>query len=390
MGVSRKQYLILAQLGYDDKEIEQMTTESAYDIIAKEGINENIGFHYGNLGKAEKMNEKVGYSDTGHYGTGTYFASLPERPGYKRYTDRPLKMVSFDGYKLYKPEDNETAKKLHDSLKAINEMESYDLKNLEKDLFDEYMKLDTTNKDNTMMYLIRHQAWSEDYEDFSPKELANIASLVYNEDVSRQHKQSDAIFNLSLLIGDTETNTYEMVKNAIKDTTNVEDSKSTKFMKAAGYEGVDVRHLNKDDQGLQGFDNFEYGSVIYDLKPESEIKKRERVTKQDKAYKMPASNKEWLEKNFPGYKVAEIDVNQAIEDNNILKDNAVLNRRTERWGYKYGDYKLDKDKVDWTTSDPIRVTTRNGKLKIDDGMHRMVAFKNAGYKTIEALVRKGE
>lgn len=37
------------------------------------------------------------------------------------------------------------------------------------------------------------------------------------------------------------------------------DSPSTMFMKALGYEGVDVRHINS-------FDNTAYGSVIYDLK----------------------------------------------------------------------------------------------------------------------------
>ena len=37
------------------------------------------------------------------------------------------------------------------------------------------------------------------------------------------------------------------------------DSVSTRFMKALGYEGVDVRHLPE-------FDNTTYGTVVYDLK----------------------------------------------------------------------------------------------------------------------------
>ena len=40
-----------------------------------------------------------------------------------------------------------------------------------------------------------------------------------------------------------------------------EDSASTVFMKALGYEGVDVT-------GIEGLDNTEFGSVIYDLRPE--------------------------------------------------------------------------------------------------------------------------
>ena len=38
-------------------------------------------------------------------------------------------------------------------------------------------------------------------------------------------------------------------------------------MKLLGYEGVDVTHLTSDAQGLSGLDNFAYGSVVYDLKP---------------------------------------------------------------------------------------------------------------------------
>ena len=47
------------------------------------------------------------------------------------------------------------------------------------------------------------------------------------------------------------------------------DSLSTIFMKALGYDGVDVRHLNKDGNGWAGLDNTTYGSVIYDVKPET-------------------------------------------------------------------------------------------------------------------------
>ena len=57
---------------------------------------------------------------------------------------------------------------------------------------------------------------------------------------------------------------------------NQEDSKSTVFMKLMGYEGTDVTHLNKDGDGLRGPDNFNYGSVIYDLKPGTYRKIKEK------------------------------------------------------------------------------------------------------------------
>ena len=46
-----------------------------------------------------------------------------------------------------------------------------------------------------------------------------------------------------------------------------EDSPSTRFMKAMGYEGIDVR-------GFKGLDNTTYGSVIYDLKGEDLARKK--------------------------------------------------------------------------------------------------------------------
>lgn len=59
------------------------------------------------------------------------------------------------------------------------------------------------------------------------------------------------------------------IKNALSEVNKHLDDKqgdslSTIFMKALGYDGVDVR-------GLDGLDNTTYGSVIYDLKPDSII-----------------------------------------------------------------------------------------------------------------------
>lgn len=48
-------------------------------------------------------------------------------------------------------------------------------------------------------------------------------------------------------------------------------------MKALGYEGVDVSHLSSDSDGLSGLDNFAYGSVVYDLKPGTYRKVRDKL-----------------------------------------------------------------------------------------------------------------
>lgn len=58
-----------------------------------------------------------------------------------------------------------------------------------------------------------------------------------------------------------------------------EDSASTIFMKELGYEGVDVSHI-------EGLDNTEFGSVIYDLHPEDAKKVREgRLRRADESVK---------------------------------------------------------------------------------------------------------
>lgn len=60
----------------------------------------------------------------------------------------------------------------------------------------------------------------------------------------------------------------ESIKNKSSEEQYRSDSVATVFMKALGYEGVDVRHL--DD-----YDNTTYGSVIYDLKDEDLARKQE-------------------------------------------------------------------------------------------------------------------
>ena len=61
---------------------------------------------------------------------------------------------------------------------------------------------------------------------------------------------------------------YDTAKGYGSDGGKHMDSPSTMFMKALGYEGIDVR-------GVNGLDNSTYGSVIYDLKGEDLARKQE-------------------------------------------------------------------------------------------------------------------
>ena len=80
-------------------------------------------------------------------------------------------------------------------------------------------------------------------------------------------------------IGKVEYIVWSLIKdNELDDQDNV-DSISTLFIKKMGYEGVDVTHLNKAEDGLSGLDNFSYGSVVYDLKPGTYRKIRDKKEK---------------------------------------------------------------------------------------------------------------
>lgn len=89
------------------------------------------------------------------------------------------------------------------------------------------------------------------------------------------------------------TNALNEVNKHLDDKTG--DSLSTIFMKALGYDGVDVRHLNKDSDGWAGLDNTTYGSVIYDVKPETIVEDMlVEMPKFANLKKLP--NNEWLYK----------------------------------------------------------------------------------------------
>ena len=175
-------------------------------------IFENVGYHYGDLGKARDTNYfsmMSGRRSTGHFGNGAYFYSKQqEKDEYFTRSDRPEHKVDFSKYKLYKPKDSEEAYILHNGLKAINYGE-YD------DIYFERLK----------DMLVR-------------KKKTNIE--IYGA-LAKTIKES------------------ERLRKASIDIQLEADSPSTIFMKELGYEGIDVRHIEE-------YDNSSYGSVIYDLK----------------------------------------------------------------------------------------------------------------------------
>lgn len=100
--------------------------------------------------------------------------------------------------------------------------------------------------------------------------------------------------------------------------------------------------------------------------------------------------KNYYQRQFPNYKIENIDVNEIVEQTGILKDNSVLNRRYQIWGDKYENYKLNDTIYDNEYNYPIMIYKDDFGYHIEDGMHRMIALKNAGYDKAEVLVYKGK
>ena len=92
----------------------------------------------------------------------------------------------------------------------------------------------------------RYETWTESIKDIakvlgiSEQEVRNVFQSVTEDIASRDYTDADM---------------------------ETADSAATRFMKALGYEGIDVR-------GIKGLDNTSYGSVIYDLKGEDLARKK--------------------------------------------------------------------------------------------------------------------
>lgn len=185
-------------------------------------VEETIGFHAGDLGKAEDAQAMSAGRSTGHFGTGTYFVSSKDKITGRE--DRPTQAVDLTEYNLYKPANEKDAFNLHEALKETNNLA------LRKDL-DKLVETHRKNPDD-LLGEIRQTAfhlWLE---------AGRHAGLTLEQ------------------TGDMLIESAQETK-ALKDKTGA-DSASTTFMKKLGYEGIDVR-------GLEELDNTQYGTVVYDL-----------------------------------------------------------------------------------------------------------------------------
>lgn len=260
--------------------IKDLLTQNISQSLTLESVNEMLkenagfGYHYGDLGKAE-YKHNFGNRSTGGFGTGTYFIGKPiSQLKYKSsYSNRPEHKIDLEKYNLYTPRSNELAYLLHDALVRINNEAANGAKKLIRvdEVLDEYEKmLDTYFQDYMNVQEIAAKQYVNKYKDilddsYSDEEPIEQARYIRDILLDTAHKDEQILRDLSRALGIYDKEKLsDIVDKALQDTSDI--APSTLIMKQLGYDGIDVRHLNKDADGLSGLDNFSYGSVIYDLK----------------------------------------------------------------------------------------------------------------------------
>lgn len=185
---------------------------------------QNIAYHYGDLGYASDttLGRINGGRSTGHFGTGVYFLSNPEKTSDFTREDRPVQIVNLLGYNLLRPSIEFEAETLHDGLKKINALAS-------KTINEQPISLNT------------------------PEAQREIRSAAYSIYLASDRKNSEEEIKRAIIEAIQEAQRllpkYRFEREYI-------DSASTRAIKKLGYEGIDVRHLPR-------YDNTTFGTVVY-------------------------------------------------------------------------------------------------------------------------------
>lgn len=286
-------------------------------------VRDNLGYHAGDLGKAEHLRIQGRSRGTGHFGTGTYFVGEAEKVTKdSHYGKRPQHAVDFSDYHLFRVRNDREGYRLHDALRIIDggvrrewiapaanhEFNAIDPTGYYK-LAQEKYGDNWTRGDNLLNSMLEfaeqngiklktpeeYQAenktegdeedqkfWYQEYvKDTLSKEIKKV-----NDEY---HELMDTFFNLELAFG-FKSGKIEAALEAVADYQDATprdakaDSYATVFMKAMGFEGVDVRGT--------GLDNTAYGSVIYDVRPETvEYSQREADAMTDREILMLAAER---------------------------------------------------------------------------------------------------
>ena len=207
----------LTQLYYD--RLSKIGTATSGRYPKGSGGNEpagekgNIGYRAGSPNDyAEGMNQHQGGRNSGHYGSGTYFFSNEDKA--KGYAEgvRGTSQINLEGKNLYKPTDAKEGKDLHEFFQTLN---------------DASVRKGHTEWQGDIGYKPDYGLWSS--------KLGWMGIKVSPDDIKRSMDE-----------------VYELAGKGFPK----EDTASTRIMRRAGYDGVDVRHIPE-------LDNANYGSVLY-------------------------------------------------------------------------------------------------------------------------------
>ncbi len=306
------------------RELEKV--KRAFEKAYKEGgkaqtdTKYSLGYHAGDLGKAESYIEQGGYRNTGHFGTGTYFVGDEAKISDSSYGKRPHHAVEFDNYNLYKIRNDKDGYDLHDQLRVIDggytsqefldaakakEMRASSLRSSAWERAEDYdnqvwndefemlvssdyiganIRAFTEVANENGVEIQSYDEWfaeqsldESDYDYYKSEYYDYLKETLESVDSEKNKgydKFRDAYFHLWLRFGQDNVNRalqdvieYDAKMDASDhDAKRKADSLATVFMKSLGYEGIDVRG--------SGLDNTTYGSVIYDLKGDDLAKKK--------------------------------------------------------------------------------------------------------------------
>ena len=350
----------------------------------------------------------TGHFGTGFYFVGENGKYGLDDKGNLKYDyapNRPVYEIDLDSYKLFRPKDNDTGYKVHDALKEINDgyepsleewlNKDFNTEKIEDELFqigwdaqsvyedledDEDLDFDFDDledllddseddakevkndepedeldrkyeelyrkkvKDFIAKYGLERYVW----KDIDTEKLGVIENHV--KDAIHSKYSSIAGLRYALKVLSRELNvSQDKLLDAIRKAYNNKDSQdtiSTQLLKALGYEGVDVTHLNHDAQGLSGLDNFSYGTVIYDLKPGTYKRIKEpREKREDIEEDLSKEQEEY----FKDSKIRDSQGNLLVCYHGT--ENPGFNEFDARKGKsQFGDYKFDDYNINYFTT----------------------------------------
>ena len=390
----------------------------------------DVGYHAGDLGKAESLRQQGLGRDTGHFGTGTYFVG--NKASIEGYNSRngnpaPVETVDFNKYNLFKPKSASEGYLLHDFLRgvdgywnrdvnAVNTMEEYESlqEKLSELVYDiESEEFGETNPSKESWLAVEREFLSDakrmmgDYSvcnkltdtltqltdvgyyydsrngeyysyDINAKQftyyaedeivqklnaeeggwkafegIEKMADERYSYSrTSRYESWTDSIKDVAKVLGISEQKVRNVFQRVTEDINSrgytdedmeTADSAATRFMKALGYEGIDVR-------GIKGLDNTSYGSVIYDLKGEDLARKKAIGTARYSTQETDnISNRDLLSNAFEGivqnsieYEMLQ-DYKDRIKELNKLESKlSDINREIRKIRFTEGEYDAKK------------------------------------------------